>query len=59
MLPLLGQARFGYNLQGKQIETDVGAQMCAECGHVTLTAREPERIRKAHTAAQRARLARG
>jgi hypothetical protein len=53
---VLGQARFAYNLSGKLIETDVGARMCEACGGVTLTAVDPERIRKAHAAARRANL---
>ena|SRR5579859_8287456 len=53
-LPVVGQARFAYNLQGKLIETDVGAMMCQACGSVTLRAADPERIRKAHTAFRRA-----
>lgn len=50
VLPILGRAKFAYNLRGRSIETDVDAQMCSDCGLLTFTAQDPQRIRRAHDA---------
>jgi hypothetical protein len=57
-LPVLGGARFAYDLGGKMIETEVGATMCERCGWISLRAGNPEPIRRAHTAVRRAKLGR-
>jgi hypothetical protein len=49
-MPILGRAKFAYNLRGRSIETDVDAQMCSDCGLLTFTAQDPKRIRRAHDA---------
>jgi len=67
VLPILGRAKFAYNLRGRSIETDVDARMCSDCGLLTFTAEDPERIRRAYQADRyaeaatdgTARLARG
>jgi hypothetical protein len=50
VLPILGRAKFAYNLRGRSIETDVDAQMCSDCGLLTFSAQDPQRIRRAHDA---------
>lgn len=50
VLPILGRAKFAYNLRGRSIETDVDALMCNDCGLLTFTAQDPQRIRRAHAA---------
>jgi hypothetical protein len=50
VLPILGRAKFAYNLRGRSIETDVDAQMCSDCGSLMFTAQDPQRIRRAHDA---------
>jgi hypothetical protein len=52
-LPILGRARFAYNLRGRSVETDVDSRMCADCGALTFTATDPARIRRAHAAIER------
>lgn len=49
-MPILGRAKFAYNLRGRSIETEVDAQMCSDCGLLTFSAQDPERIRRAHDA---------
>lgn len=53
VLPILGRAKFAYNLRGRSIETDVDSNMCARCGLITFTATDPERIRRTHAAVLR------
>jgi len=50
VMPILGRAKFAYSLRGRSIETDVDAQMCSDCGLVTFTAQDPQRIRRARDA---------
>ncbi|MER3417566.1 MAG: hypothetical protein C4343_00190 [Chloroflexota bacterium] len=57
-LPILGPARFVYPLRGQAIESQVGADLCPQCGAITLTALEPDRVRRAAEADRRARPAR-
>jgi hypothetical protein len=52
-LPILGRARFAYDLRGRSVETDVDSRMCADCGSLTFTATDPARIRRAHAAIDR------
>lgn len=52
-LPLLGRARFGYSLRGQAVETEIAALLCTSCGALTLTAVDPERIRRAAEADRR------
>lgn len=53
-LPMLGRAKFAYDLRGRSIETDVDARMCTTCGAITFTAADLERIRRAALAGARA-----
>jgi hypothetical protein len=57
VLPILGRAKFAYDLRGRSIETDVDARMCSDCGLLTLTAEDPERIRRAYKAERYAEAA--
>ena len=57
VLPILGRAKFAYNLRGRSIETDVDARMCSDCGLLTFTAEDPERIRRAYQADRSAQAA--
>lgn len=52
-LPLLGRARFAYSLRGQAVETEIAALLCISCGAITLTAVDPERIRRAAAADRR------
>lgn len=55
-LPVVGQAKFAYRLPGiPAIETEIDGTMCAVCGAIAFTARDPGRIRGAHAAGIRAR----
>lgn len=54
--PVLGNAKFAYRFSGKQVDTDVAATMCEQCGAITLTATNPERIIRTHEALRRANL---
>jgi hypothetical protein len=57
-LPVVGQAKFAYRLPGvPAIETEIDGTMCAQCGAIAFTARDPARIRAAHAADLRARRA--
>jgi hypothetical protein len=57
-LPVVGQAKFAYRLPGiPSIETEIDGTMCASCGAIAFTARDPQRIRSAHAAGVRARRA--
>ena len=58
VMPILGRAKFAYNLRGRSIETDVDAQMCSDCGLLTFTAEDPQRIRRARDADRYAAAAR-
>jgi hypothetical protein len=57
VLPILGRAKFAYDLRGRSIETDVDARMCSDCGLLTLNAEDPERIRRAYKAERYAEAA--
>lgn len=56
-MPILGRAKFAYNLRGRSIETDVDAQMCSDCGLLTFSAEDPQRIRRAYQAERDAEAA--
>lgn len=58
-LPVVGQAKFAYRLPGvPSIETEIDGTMCASCGAIAFTARDPKRIKAAHAAGMRVRKAR-
>jgi hypothetical protein len=50
-LPLLGSPRFAFRLGTKEVQTDVLASMCRDCGRIDLRASDPGRIRAAASAA--------
>jgi hypothetical protein len=54
-MPLVGSLRFVYRLGTNDVAAEVVAQMCTECGHVRLRARDPEPIRRAEYAATHSR----
>jgi hypothetical protein len=54
-LPVIGPAKFAYHLEGAPaIETEIDATMCAQCGAIDFTARNPGRISRAHAASLQA-----
>jgi hypothetical protein len=54
-MPLIGSLRFVYRLGTNDVAAEVLAQMCTDCGHVRLRARDPEPIRRAEHAATHSR----
>ena len=54
-MPLVGSLRFMYRLGTNDVAAEVRAQMCIDCGHVRLRARDPEMIRRAEQAATHSR----
>jgi hypothetical protein len=54
-MPLIGSLRFVYRLGTNDVAAEVLAQMCTDCGHVRLRARDPELIRRAEQAATHSR----
>jgi hypothetical protein len=50
-LPLLGSPRFAFRLGTTEVQTDVLASMCRDCGRIDLRASDPGRIRVAASAA--------
>jgi len=54
-MPLVGSLRFVYRLGTNDVAAEVRAQMCTDCGHVRLRARDPEMIRRAEYAATHSR----
>ncbi|MGH7903354.1 MAG: hypothetical protein ACREPA_04400 [Candidatus Dormibacteraceae bacterium] len=53
-VPVLGSFKFSYRVRTTTVDTEIEGLMCAGCGGVVLTARDPERIRRAHDALRRA-----
>jgi hypothetical protein len=49
-MPLVGSLRFVYRLGTNDVAAEVRAQMCTDCGHVRLRARDPEMICRAEQA---------
>jgi hypothetical protein len=56
-IPIVGSLRFVYRLGTNDVTTEVGARMCADCGHVELRGREPDLIRRADQASAQVRPA--
>jgi hypothetical protein len=54
-MPLVGSLRVVYRLGMNDVAAEVLAQMCTDCGHVRLRARDPELIRRAEHAATHSR----
>jgi hypothetical protein len=54
-MPLIGSLRFVYRLGTNDVAAEVLAQMCTDCGHVRLRARDPEMICRAEQAATHSR----
>jgi hypothetical protein len=54
-MPLVGSLRFVYRLGTNDVAAEVLAQMCTDCGHVALRARDPELIRRAEHAGTHSR----
>ena len=51
-MPVLGGLRFVLRVGTGEAATEVAAQMCAQCGEVTLRGRDPARIVQAQRAAK-------
>jgi hypothetical protein len=49
-MPIIGGLRFVYRAGTNEVATEVDAGLCANCGRVTLTARDPARIVQAQRA---------
>jgi hypothetical protein len=54
-MPLVGSLRFVYRLGTNDVAAEVRAQMCTDCGHVRLRARDPEMICRAEQAVTHSR----
>ena len=54
-MPVVGSLRFVYRLGTNDVAAEVRAQMCPDCGHVRLRARDPEMICRAEQAVTHSR----
>jgi hypothetical protein len=51
-VPIVGSLRFVYRLGTNEVSTEVAADLCGNCGHVRLRARDPKLIEQAGRAAR-------
>jgi hypothetical protein len=49
-VPIIGSLRFVYRAGTNEVSTEVDAGLCADCGQVTLRARDPSQIVQAQRA---------